>query len=189
MPEPIVNTDTPSVTPEVKEIDWQEKEINNDISVKDTNGTQEPAEDKEPSFDEIFAALLADDTVPEVKKEEPTTPEKEKVETTPETPDTLKEQIKTITAEKAQFEEKAKPIMDALEKNPTLQKLFDAVSSWKLTLPEMFQKFAEAQISKPTKTPVSGTGSTPKTKTMQDTLQDIAAARRSKIDNVTQSPS
>lgn len=188
MPEPIVNTDTPSVTPEVKEIDWQEKEINNDISVKDTNGTQEPAEEKELSFDEIFSALLADDTVPEVKVE--TTPsEKEKVEATPETPDTLKKQLEVITAEKTQFEEKAKPIMDALEKNPTLQKLFDAVSSWKLTLPEMFQKFAEAQISKSTKTPVSGTGSTPKTKTMQDTLQDIAAARRSKIDNVTQSPS
>lgn len=184
MSEPIVNTDTPVVTPEVKEIDWQEKEINNDIPVKDTNETPKPAGEKEASFDEIFAALLADDTAPEAKKEEPASPEKEKVETPDETPDALKKQIETITAEKTQFEEKAKPIMDALEKNPTLQKLFDAVSSWKLTLPEMFQKFAEAQMSTTPKTPVSGTGSTPKTKTMQDTLQDIAAAKRSKIDNV-----
>lgn len=168
-----VNTPAPVAAPIT---DWQKTDSSNPVEVKDTQDTQT----LDTELDDFFKWLGLDDSKDadkktEVKKDEDPfyNPDKKS--------DIYEKQLETLRSDLKKSTEvanKFKPTQEALEKNPTLQKLVDAVVSWKVTVEWMFKKFAEAQLAKPVSTMKTSTGEAPQMRSQQDRLMGIAAAKR-----------
>lgn len=184
MPEPIEEKVNEEKVVENTENPWQPEE-----KVEDTTKveTTEETPKEEISIDDFINWLLQDEDPGEKKEEEKKeTPTEDPFHNPDKKPDVYEKQIEQLTNDaKAKEEEfnKVKPILDALEKDPTLKKFVDSVVSWKLTVEWIFKQFAEAQINKSVKTTTPSTADVPKQEWMADRLQRIAQSKRASFEN------
>jgi len=165
-----------------EEISWQTEEKVETTPVETTEDT--PKEDT--SVDDFFNLLFQDEGTDDKKETVEATPTEDPFHNPEKKSDIYEKQIEQLSNDaKAKDEEynKVKPILETLEKNPILKKFVDAVSSWKLTVEWVFKQFAEAQMTKTSKTTASSTGTIPQEEWLMTRMNKIAQASRATFEN------